>query len=123
MAITETGSCTTITLIALKNSRLFLKMFRYGPFVYRLQFRTSSPEVFHNKRTRTELGEKWSVILACDSDFHLNRRGVLHASNLRHGTDGFSSPPKEGMPWIFSPEKSDAFGRVRTSDLGYQRPA
>jgi hypothetical protein len=46
----------------------------------------------------------------------------LHAANLRHGTDGFTSPPKEGMLWIFSLEKSDGFGRVRTRDLEYQRP-
>jgi hypothetical protein len=26
-------------------------------------------------------------------------------------------PPKEGMLWIFSPEKSDGFGLVRTRDL------
>jgi hypothetical protein len=32
---------------------------------------------------------------------------------------GFTSPPKEGMLWIFSPEKSDGFSRVRTRDLGY----
>jgi hypothetical protein len=56
----------------------------------------------------------------CDSDFHVNRRVLLHAANLRHGTDGFTSPPKEGMLWIFSPEKSDGFGRVRTRDLGYK---
>jgi hypothetical protein len=31
---------------------------------------------------------------------------------LRHGADGFTSPPKEGMLKIFSPEKSDGFGRV-----------
>jgi hypothetical protein len=67
------------------------------------------------------LGEKWPVNLACDSDFDVNRRILLHAANLRHGTDGFTSPPKEGMLWIFSPEKSDGFGRVRTRDLGYQR--
>jgi len=48
---------------------------------------------------------------------------LLHAVNLRHGTDGFTSPPKEGMLRIFSPEKSDAFGRVWTRELGYQRPA
>jgi hypothetical protein len=29
----------------------------------------------------------------------------------------------EGMLWIFSPEKSDDFGWVRTRELGYQRPA
>ena len=37
---------------------------------------------------------------------------LLHAVNLRHGTDGFTSPPKEGALRIFSPEKSDGFGRV-----------
>jgi len=25
-------------------------------------------------------------------------RDLLHAANLRHGTDGFTSPPKEGVP-------------------------
>jgi hypothetical protein len=30
----------------------------------------------------------------------------------RHGTDGFTSPPKEGVLRIFSPEKFDGFGRV-----------
>jgi hypothetical protein len=53
-------------------------------------------------------GEKWPVNLACDSDFHVNHRVLLHAENLRHGTDGFASPPKEGMLWIFSPENSTA---------------
>jgi hypothetical protein len=31
-----------------------------------------------------------------------NSRDLLHAANLRHGTDGFTSPPKEGMLRIFS---------------------
>jgi hypothetical protein len=65
----------------------------------------------------TELDEKWPVNLACDSDFHVNRRVLLHAAKLRHGTDGFTSPPKEGMLWIFSPEKSDGFGRFRICHL------
>jgi hypothetical protein len=56
-----------------------------------------------------ELGTKWPVNLACDSDFHINHRVLLRAANLRHGTDGFTSPLKEGMLWIFSPEKSDGF--------------
>jgi hypothetical protein len=55
------------------------------------------------------LGEKWTVNLACDPDFHVNRKDLLHAAKLRHGTDGFTSPPKEGMLWIFSPEKSNGF--------------
>ena len=31
-----------------------------------------------------------------------NSRDLLHAANLRHGTDGFTSPPKEGVLRIFS---------------------
>jgi hypothetical protein len=66
------------------------------------------------------LSEKWPVNFACDSDFHVNRRVLLHAANLLHGTDGFISLLKEGMLLIFSPEKSDGFGRVRTRHLEYQ---
>jgi hypothetical protein len=38
-------------------------------------------------------------------DFHVAFRDLLH-------TDGFTSPPKEGVLRIFCPEKSDGFGRV-----------
>ena len=34
-----------------------------------------------------------------------NSRDILHAANLRHGRDGFTSPPKEGVLRIFSPLK------------------
>jgi hypothetical protein len=34
-------------------------------------------------------------------DFHGTFRILLHAANLRHGTDGFTSPPKEGVLKIF----------------------
>jgi hypothetical protein len=34
-----------------------------------------------------------------------NSRDLLHAATLRHGTDGFTSPPKEGVLRIFSPLK------------------
>jgi hypothetical protein len=34
-----------------------------------------------------------------------NSRDLLHDANLRHGTDGFTSPPKEGVLRIFSPLK------------------
>jgi hypothetical protein len=49
---------------------------------------------------------------AYNSDFHGNCRVLLRAAKLRHGADGFTSSPKEGMLRIFSPEKSDGFGRV-----------
>ena len=38
-------------------------------------------------------------------DFHVAFRNLLHAVNLRHGTDGFTSPPNEGVLRIFSPWK------------------
>jgi hypothetical protein len=38
--------------------------------------------------------------------------GSFTCRKAQHGTDGFTSPPKEGVLRIFSPEKSDGFGRV-----------
>ena len=38
-------------------------------------------------------------------DFHVTFRDLLHAVNLRHGTNGFTSLPKEGVLRIFSPWK------------------
>ena len=35
-------------------------------------------------------------------DFHVTFRDILHAVNLRHGTNGFTSLPKEGVLRIFS---------------------
>jgi hypothetical protein len=57
-------------------------------------------------------------------DFHVAFKVLLHA--VRHGTDGFTFPPKEGVLRIFSPEKnpttSAGFEPVSV-ELGYQRPA
>jgi hypothetical protein len=69
------------------------------------------------------MGDKRPVNSACNSNSHVNHRVLLHAANLQHGTDGFTSLLKEGVLWIFSPEKSDGFGRVQTRNLGYKRPA
>ena len=50
-------------------------------------------------------------------DFHVTFRDLLHAVNLRHGTEGFTSPPKEGvLRFFFCPEKSNGFGRVWTRE-------
>ena len=35
------------------------------------------------------------------SDFHVTFRDLLHDVNLRHGTNGFTSLPKEGVLRIF----------------------
>ena len=39
-------------------------------------------------------------------DFHVIFRDLLHAVNLRHGTNGFTSLPKEGVLRIFSALKN-----------------
>ena len=39
------------------------------------------------------------------ADFHVTFRDLLHAVNLRHGTNGFTSLLKEGVLRIFSPWK------------------
>jgi hypothetical protein len=49
--------------------------------------------------------------------------GSFTCRKALHWTDGFTSPPKEGVLRIYSPEKSDGFGRVWTHELGYQRTA
>jgi hypothetical protein len=55
------------------------------------------------------MGEKWPRNFAESDDFHVTF-GFFYIA--RHGTDGFTSPPKEGVLRIFSPEKSDGFDRV-----------
>jgi hypothetical protein len=59
------------------------------------------------------MGEKWPNKLSLTiTTLTEIVRDFLHAAKLRHGTDGFTSPPKKDMLRIFSPEKSDGFGQV-----------
>jgi hypothetical protein len=48
---------------------------------------------------------------AKSGDFHVTLSSFA-CRKARHWTDGFTSPPKEGVLRIFSSEKSDGFGRV-----------
>ena len=72
---------------------------------------------------RWTYGREIAENFARSGDFHVIFGVLLHAVNLRHGTDGFTSLPKEGALRSFSPEKSDGIGRVWNRELGYQRPA
>jgi hypothetical protein len=57
------------------------------------------------------MGEKWPRIspkVATSASL----LGSFTCRKARHGTDGFTSLPNEGVLRIFSPEKSDGFGRV-----------
>jgi hypothetical protein len=66
------------------------------------------------------MGGKWPVEFSQTIRLPRNCWVLLHAAKLRHGTGGFTSPPKEGMLRIFSPEKSDGFGRDRTREIYIQ---
>jgi len=57
---------------------------------------------------RVPSGERWNCGQETSGNFaemttFTPFRDLLHAVNLRHGTDGFTSLPKEGVLEIFSP--------------------
>jgi len=60
--------------------------------------------------TRDPSSERWNcgrercpVVILPEFRLLHKFRDLLHAANLRHGTDSFTSPPNEGMLRIFSP--------------------
>jgi hypothetical protein len=57
------------------------------------------------------MGEKWPRILPKVAT-STSLLGSLTCCKAQHGTDGFTSPPKEGTLRSFSPEKSDSFGHI-----------
>ena len=50
---------------------------------------------------RWNFGQEISGKFCLNADLHVTFRDLLHAIKLRHGTDGFTSPPKEGLLRIF----------------------
>jgi hypothetical protein len=74
-------------------------------WVRRSNFRhQASPRVSPRESTQRWKVELWArnVWEFClNVDFHVTFRDLLHAVKLRHGTDGFTSPPKEGVLRIF----------------------
>jgi len=89
--------------------------------VRRSNFRhLASPRVSPRERPQRRKVKLWArnVREFClNADVHVTFRDLLHAVKLRHGTDGFTSPPKEGVLKIVSPQNNP------TRKLGYQRPA
>jgi hypothetical protein len=47
-------------------------------------------------------GRNYERNFACGPVIHIDRKVLLHAAKLGHGTDSFTSPPKEGMLRIFN---------------------
>ena len=86
---------------ALQPSRLIV---RFG-----LDVPTSATRRFHalpRESTRRRKVELWARNVRkfwLNADIHVTFRYLLHAIKLRHATDGFTSPPKEGVLRIFSP--------------------
>jgi hypothetical protein len=72
---------------------------------------------------RWNCGWEWCPVIFPKWRLFTPFKDLLRAGNLWHGTDGFTSTPKEGMLRIFSPKKSNGFGQVWTRNLGYQRTA
>jgi hypothetical protein len=76
-------------------------------WVRRSKFRhQASPSVSPRESTQRRKVKLWArnVQYVClNADFHVTFRDLLHAVKLRHGTDGFTSPPKEGVLRICSP--------------------
>jgi hypothetical protein len=58
------------------------------------------------------MGEKWPREILPKVTTSTSHLGSFTCRKARHGTDGFTSPPKEGVLRILSSEKSDGFGRV-----------
>jgi hypothetical protein len=66
----------------------------------------ASPRVSPRESTQRRKVEMWArnVREFClNAYFHDTFRDILHAVKLRYGTDGFTSPPKEGVLRSFSP--------------------
>jgi len=74
---------------------------------------TFSVRCLHVQRRERPLAEEGGILLwremfrKISSRIRLprNSRDLLHAANLRHGTDSFTFPPKEGVLTISSPVK------------------
>ena len=117
--------------VKVKGKGRFLELFQHwGHLAYCIiapnKFLHSSPEAPRNvqmRETSTSEGGNYYQILLANSNLRKSARIFLHVAKLAHGTDSFTSPPKEGILRIFqTPEKSNGFGRVWTRELGFQWP-
>jgi hypothetical protein len=77
--------------------------FRHSNFRHQMPPRPPRRERY--QRRKVELWAKMSSGNFAEMTTSTPFRDLLHAANLRHGTDGFTSPPKEGMLRTFSPLK------------------
>jgi hypothetical protein len=64
--------------------------------------RSTRCERSEQREVELQWARKSSREFCLNADFHVTLRVLLHAANLRHGTAGFTSPPKECVLGIFS---------------------
>jgi hypothetical protein len=70
-------------------------------------------------RQSGDLGEKWRQFGLRNIFIH-DRKFLLHVVNLRHGTDGFTSPPKEVVLRIFITLKNPSTSvGIEPANLGF----
>jgi hypothetical protein len=80
------------------------------------------PRPLRRERSQQRKVELWARILSgncAEITTSMPFRDLLHASNLGHGTDGFTSAPKEGVLRIFFALKNPmASARFEPANLG-----
>jgi len=89
-----------------------------GIWVRRSNFRHQASPRESTQRRKVELWTRNVREFCLNFDFHVIFRNLLHAVKRRHGTDGFTSPPKEGVLRIFRPKNSTASAGCEHANLG-----
>jgi hypothetical protein len=81
-------------------------------------FNTRRLHACHHARTPS--GGRWNYgrLFCLNAEFHVTFRDLLQAVKLRHGADGFTSPPKKGVLRIFSSKNSTASAGFEPANLG-----
>jgi hypothetical protein len=91
-------------------------------WVRRSNFRhQASPRVSPGESTQRRKVGLWArnVRKFClNVDLNVTFRDLLHAVKLRHGTDGFTSPPKEGVLRIFRAKNPTALAGCEPANFG-----
>jgi len=84
---------------ALQSSRLIVRSGLDVPTFTTRRLHASPRE--STQRWKVELWARNVREFCLNADLHVTFRDILHAVKLRHGTDGFTSPLKEGVLRIF----------------------
>ena len=96
---------TTRSVLFIFNLRTAASRLFCAIWVRRSNFRhQASPRLSPRESTQRRKVELWArnVRTFClNADFHVTFRDLLYVVKLRQGTDGFTSPPKEGVLRIF----------------------